>query len=254
MNPPYPLDRSVLIRAPRDVVFRYFTDSARFARWWGKGSTIDCRPGGAVRIVYPNAIVAAGVVERVEADRGITFTYGYEARPEVPVGGSRVTIELRDHAEGTLLHLRHELPTEAARDDHVQGWRYQLALFANAVADEQHAACAERADEWFAAWAETDADRRAAALARCASDDVRMQDAYSCLRGRDELTAHIAASQMHMPGVRIARAGAPRHCQGTALVDWVANDAGGVPRGRGTNVFALAADGRIAAVTGFWAQ
>src|SRR5262249_5445683 len=41
------LNRTVVIRAMPETVFRYFTDSARWAAWWGHGSTIDARPGGA---------------------------------------------------------------------------------------------------------------------------------------------------------------------------------------------------------------
>jgi len=55
-----------------------------------------------------------------------------------------------------------------------------------------------------------------------------------------------------MPGVVMKRQGEPRHCQGTALVEWTAHDAAGNPRGKGTNVVSLAADGRIAGVVGFW--
>ena len=38
------LDRAVVIEAPQEVVFRYFTDEKRWAAWWGTGSTIDPRP------------------------------------------------------------------------------------------------------------------------------------------------------------------------------------------------------------------
>lgn len=47
------LDRTVLIGATRETVFRFFTDNARWAAWWGAGSTIDPKPGGAVRIGTP---------------------------------------------------------------------------------------------------------------------------------------------------------------------------------------------------------
>ena len=33
------LERSILIRARRDIVFRFFTDTSRWAAWWGAGST-----------------------------------------------------------------------------------------------------------------------------------------------------------------------------------------------------------------------
>src|SRR5581483_9806423 len=43
---PHQLDRTVVINASRDVVFRYFTDSTRWAARWGSCSWIDARPGG----------------------------------------------------------------------------------------------------------------------------------------------------------------------------------------------------------------
>jgi uncharacterized protein YndB with AHSA1/START domain len=254
MNPlPFSLDRSLVIRAPRGVVFRYFTDSARFAQWWGKGSSIEARVGGAVRIVYPNGVVALGAVTRVATGESIAFTYGYEdaAKPIRP-GASLVTITLRDHADGTLLALRHDLDSEAARDAHVPGWRFQLALFANVVAREQHAGVAAVVDRWFAAWAESDAATRASLLAASAVDDVTLHDPYSCLHGRAELDAHIVATQQFAPGTRMQRVGDVRHCQGTALVEWTAANPAGQPLGKGTNVVRLAPDGRIAGVVGFW--
>jgi uncharacterized protein YndB with AHSA1/START domain len=249
---PHALERTVLIRARRQTVFRYFTDSERFAAWWGAGSTIEARPGGAVRIRYPNAILASGEVVEVVPDERIVFTYGYESGQPVPPGGSRVVITLQEKKDGTLLHLRHELPDAAARDAHVQGWRYQLAVFANVVAREQHAGVTAAVDALFAAWSEKDEGRRRAALARVATDDVAFSDAYSCTSGLDDLVAHLGAAQMHMPGVVLERAGDVRQCQGTAVVDWVAKGPDGAARGRGTNVLELAPDGRLARVVGLW--
>ena len=37
------LDRKITIGARRETVFRYFTDSARFAKWWGAGSQMRGR-------------------------------------------------------------------------------------------------------------------------------------------------------------------------------------------------------------------
>lgn len=250
---PHVLDRTVVIRAPRPLVFRYFTDSERFAKWWGAGSHIEGRVGGAVRIVYPNGVVARGEVTRLEPDRLVAFTYGYEdAQKPIPVGGSLVTVTLQDHRDGTQLALRHDFGTAVARDQHVPGWRFQLAVFANVATDEAQAGVERQVDTWFAAWNEGDAGQRDALLAGCASDDVRMQDRWSCVTGRDELAQHIAMCLLHAPGTTMRRRGAPRHCQGTALVDWAATDAQGNPRGQGTNVVMLAADGRIAGVVGFW--
>jgi hypothetical protein len=81
-----------------------------------------------------------------------------------------------------------------------------------------------------------------------------MRDRFSCTDGVRDLALHIGASQRFMPGVRIARTGDARHCQGTVLADWSAIGADGQPRGRGTSVFRLDAAGKIESVTGFWAQ
>lgn len=250
---PHSLTRSLVIRAPRAVVFRYFTDPARFARWWGEGSTIEGRVGGAVRIRYPNAVVARGEVRRIETDRLIAFTFGYEkVHPELPPGSSLVTIELHDDPAGTRLEFRHDLPEAKVRDHHVPGWRYHLSVFANVVADEQYAGIAAIVDRWFEAWAEADGAKRRRLLDECTADDVTMQDRYAALRGRDDLDGHIANTHVHVPGVRMQRAGEPRHCQGTAIVEWTATDRSGAPCGKGTNVVRFAADGKIAGVVGFW--
>ena len=253
MNPlPHSLSRSLVIRAPRDLVFRYFTDNERFARWWGEGSTIDARVGGEVRIVYPNRVVARGAITVFEPDRRIAFTYGYEqGHPELPPAGSLVTIELADDENGTWLAMRHDLPEAKIRDHHVPGWRYHFAVFANVVTAECHRDVAAVVDRWFAAWAETEPRRRRELLAACTTDGVSMQDAWSCLVGRDELDGHIANTHVHLPGMRMRRDGEPRQCQGTALVGWIAADDAGNPRVRGKNVFRLAPDGRIAAAAGF---
>jgi uncharacterized protein YndB with AHSA1/START domain len=59
---PHHLERTVLIEAPRDIVFSYFTDSGKWARWWGAGSTIDARAGGALEIVHPGGVRVAGEI------------------------------------------------------------------------------------------------------------------------------------------------------------------------------------------------
>jgi uncharacterized protein YndB with AHSA1/START domain len=254
MDLPHTLDRTILIEAPRELVFRYFTDDVRWAAWWGAGSTIDARPGGRVLIRYPNAVEVTGEVVEVSPPTRIVFTYGYASGKPIPPGGSRVTIRLEAEGRGTRVHLRHEFADASTRDHHVQGWRYQLSLFANVVANEVHGDVERIVDAWFAAWAETNEAERQRALESIASPDVRMRDRFSCIDGLDELASHVAASQRFMPGLRLQKSGAVRHCQGTALADWTAIGADGQARGQGTNVFALGPDGRIESVTGFWPQ
>jgi len=246
------LERSIVIDAPPATVFRYFTDSTRWAAWWGHGSTIDARPGGRVFVRYPNGAEAAGEVVAVEPPSTITFTYGYLKNAPGP-GGSIVTITLEPAGRGgTRLRLTHDFGETAHRDHHVQGWRYQLSVFANVVANELHADPTARVDAWFAVWSEPDAKGVDAALAQIAAPDVLVRDRFSCLSGAADVGEHIRASQRFMPAVRLQRDGIAEHCQGTVLANWIATGPDGQERGRGTNVFTLASDGRIEAVTGFW--
>ncbi len=249
----FSLTRELLIRAPREIVFRYFTDSARFATWWGQGSTIEGRVGGVMKIVYPNGPTASGEVLEIEAPKRVVFSYGYDY-PNAPIapGGSRVTVTLTDDPKGTRLTLLHEVVDAATRDQHVQGWRYQLAVFSNVVANEAHSDIAGLADRWFAMWNEADPGARERALETLVADDISFHDAHACTHGRADLAAHIDATKRFMPGAVIERTAPPRHVQGTAIVEWRAQKADGSPLGTGSNVFEITSDGRIARATGFW--
>ena len=246
------LTRTLLIRASREIVFRFFTDSARWAAWWGGGSTIDARPGGAMRIRYPDGTEAAGEVLEVERPRQIVFTYGYVKGTPIPPGASRVTIRLDPHDEGTSLTLTHEFADEEVRDQHVQGWRYQLSLFANVVANEVNANAQDIVDAWFLAWATKDVAAREAALAKIAQPSVAVRDRFTAIDGMADLLAHITGAQRFMPGFTMTRTGGIRHCQGTVLAEWIAAGPDGQQRGSGTNVFTFGPDGRLSAVVGFW--
>jgi uncharacterized protein YndB with AHSA1/START domain len=245
---PHRLERSVLIQAEPPAVFAFFQDSQRWASWWGAGSTIDPRVDGKVLIRLPGGVEITGQVIAIEPPSRLTFSYLYANRPP-----SRVTIRLEPAPGGsTRLHLAHEFEEAGMRDEHVQGWRYQLAVFANVVADQYVETAIERVDGWFAAWSEPDAAARDAALDRVASPGVRFRDRFSLVDGLEDLRPHLAAVHRFMPGMRLTRDGGVRHCQGTVLADWIARGTDGQERGRGTYVFVLGEGQRIAEVTGFW--
>ena len=202
-------------------------------------------------IRYPNGLEAHGEVLEVDAPRRLVFTYGYASGTPIPAGSSLVTIRLVGEGDSTRLHLAHEFVEAKDRDEHVQGWRYQLSLFGNVVADDVYAHAADTVDAWFEAWSEPDGERRAATLARIAAADVRFRDRFSAIEGVDDLQSHLTAAQRFMPGLRMVREGEVRHCQGTVLAEWVARAADGAERARGTNVFTFA-NRRIDSVIGFW--
>ena len=247
---PYATDRSILIEADRETVFSFFTDSARWATWWGAGSTVDPRPGGALRIQHSNGFVSEGEVLDVTPPERFVFTYSLQGTRPVPADESKVTIRLEQQPEGTLLKLTHEVSDAVTRDLLVQGWRFQFSLFANAVANYVNAGAPGVVDEWFALWAEPDAAARSAILGRIATRKVRFRDRYSRVDGIEEIVAHTGASQKFMPGIRLERKGDIRHCQGTVLAEWVARSGDGKTVMSGTNVFVLVPGLRIDSVTG----
>jgi uncharacterized protein YndB with AHSA1/START domain len=241
------LDRRITICARRETVFAYFTDSERFAKWWGEGSSIDPLPGGVVFIRYPNGITAKGEVVQLEPPRRIVFTY--------IIGGdvaSLVTVTLDETERGTLLHLHHAFSSAKVRDHFVQGWRYQLALFSKVAAEEEQARASDRVDAFLRAWGEPDAKTRRTLLESCATPGIVFRDAYSVTEGLDDMLQNLEAIQVFMPGMTLVRSGDVRQAHGTAIALWTAKKENGDTAGAGINVFDLSPEGRIARVVGFW--
>jgi uncharacterized protein YndB with AHSA1/START domain len=249
---PFALSRTVAIAASPELVFRYVTENERFASWFGTGSTIDARSGGAVRIRFPGGIEVMGDVVDVRPPDRIVYTYGFASGSPIPPGTSEVGVRLEALDGGTRLHLTHTFAQESVRDEHVQGWRYQLAVLANLAADEEHREATATVDAWFRAWSEPDATTRDATLDRIATAGIRFRDRFSLVEGLADLRPHLAAVHRFMPGMRIERSGEIRHCQGTVLADWISRSTDGAERGRGTNVFVLAAGARIDSVVGLF--
>ena len=162
------------------------------------------------------------------------------------------TITNGSGAAATGVTISSTFPDGDAREEHIQGWRFQLSLFANLIADRAATGAASVVDQWFAAWGEPDATVRERALATIAAAEIQFGDRFSCLDGLADINAHLTAAQRFMPGMRLERRGEIRQCQWHVLADWVAVASDGQERGRGTNLFVLDADGRITAVTGFW--
>jgi uncharacterized protein YndB with AHSA1/START domain len=256
-NLPHRIERTLVIQARRETVFRFFTDPARWASWWGAGSTIDPRPGGRVLITFPGGVEMSGEVIDIAPPERLTFTYGYTAGTPIAPGASLVMIQLEACGAGgrdTRLSLAHAFSDAAVRDQHVQGWRYQLSLFANVVSNDVHADAPAIVDAWLDAWSNADAGARVAALERIAEPTVQFRDRFSAVDGVEELQVHLDATHRFMPGLRLQRDGDVRQCQGVALADWIARSSDGDERARGTNVFVLNSDGRIESVTGLWNQ
>ena len=215
-------------------------------------------PAGRSTIRYPNGVVAGGGGAGGDpAERDRLHVRLRERPSRSSIGASRVTITPRARAgAGRVCGCATSCRRAAAREVHVQGWRYQLAVFANVVALHEPTPASTRSPTASSRlWAETDAaKRRADARGDRGRRTLVFRDPYSCTRGpRRPRRAHRGRAAVHARRRACSAHGEARQCQGTALVDWVVEGRRRVgARGTGTNVFDLAADGRIARVTGLW--
>jgi uncharacterized protein YndB with AHSA1/START domain len=246
---PYSMERTLVIEADRDIVFRFFLDNDRWATWWGAGSTVDARAGGPLLIRHANGFESTGQVLEVSPPERFVFTFSLQAERVIPPEESRVTIRLEPHESGTMLRLTHELADAKVRDLMVQGWRFSLSLFANAIADEVHAGAGALVDAWLGLYSDPDETAREQTLQRIAANKVRFRDRFSCLEGIDEVGAHMSAAQRFMR-LRMERRGEIRHCQGMVLANWAAMNSSGQESMSGISVFTLGTSGRIESVTG----
>lgn len=245
------LDREIEIRANRELVFEHFTDSSRWAAWWGQGSSVEPIPGGRVLIRYPNGSEASGEVIEIEPPRRFVFSFGYVGGQPIAAGASRVSIDLEEQGpRWTRLRLRHDFDAAAVRDQHQQGWRYQLAVFSEVAAAALASAAARALAQWAQAWSSDDDAERRALVLEATAPGIAFRDRWSNLVGQEDLLAHLVAVRRFMAGSRLELVGTVRACQGMALNDWVIRGADGSESARGTNVATVDGSGRLLEIVG----
>ena len=119
--------------APRERVFRAWTDPAALKKWFAPGddyatpiAEVDLRVGGRYRIQMRspkgNLHTVAGVYREVTPPEKLVFTWSWQ-EGGMDVGETLVTVEFRDRGNSTELILTHErFPTAETRDEHRKGW------------------------------------------------------------------------------------------------------------------------------------
>lgn len=109
--------------APRDLVFRAWTEAGHFARWFGPAEAtmpfcaMDARPGGILHFCHrmaghPDTWVRC-VFREVAAPERLVFALGFSdadgnevERPDF-ARESEVTVTFAEHDGRTTMHLRH---------------------------------------------------------------------------------------------------------------------------------------------------
>ena len=132
---------SRLIDAPRELVFRAWTQPEHIARWWGpQGYTtifcdMDIRVGGKYRFGMRSPEGTehwkVGVFSEIVEPERVVFTFAWEASDGSLGPELLTTVTFADQDGKTMLTLRQAgFESTERRDDHLHGWTSCLERFA----------------------------------------------------------------------------------------------------------------------------
>lgn len=136
--------------APRDLVFKLWTDTQHLIHWWGPrgfqtlSCELDLRPGGAwrIRTRAPGGMEFSeyGVFQEIVAPARLDFTHGFDF-PGQPLGPVvTATVNFTEENDGTRLSFHQGLfETAADRDGHEEGWSSSFDLLSGYLRDERKA-------------------------------------------------------------------------------------------------------------------
>lgn len=133
-----------VLNAPRDMVFKAWTDPKQLMQWWGPAHhpaihiDMDVRAGGKWRnclrsVVDGSELWHHGTFREVVAPSLLVFTFQWEQEGERGIE-NLVTITLEDLGGKTKLTL-HQVPfqSDAERDGHGEGWTSTFGRLAEFV-------------------------------------------------------------------------------------------------------------------------
>jgi len=134
-----------ILDAPRELVFKAWTEPDRAIRWWGpRGFTtahyeLDFRPDGAYRVCMRSPEGTEhwqrGVCREVVEPERLVFTFAWEDSEGTPGHETVVTVTLAEFGAKTKLTLHQVVfETVTARDLHQGGWASALECLAEYLA------------------------------------------------------------------------------------------------------------------------
>ena len=122
--------REIQIAARPETVWEFLVQPEKATRWMGQAVQLDPRPGGEYRVEVLSGNVAHGEFLEVDPPHRLVWTWGWtdESMSPVPVGSTRIEVELEPDGDGTLLRFAHSgLPDAEATARHAHGWDHYLA-------------------------------------------------------------------------------------------------------------------------------
>ena len=123
----YSISLTRIFRAPREAVFRAWTDPELIKDWMLRGQLkeveMDATEGGAYRLTaeMPYGLsVAFGSFREIRAPEKLVFTFSWE---QIPIGETIITVVLLEHEDGTEMRFTQELfPDEGTASVHEAVW------------------------------------------------------------------------------------------------------------------------------------
>ena len=130
------------IRAPRDRVFRAWTDPEELKQWWGPGefttpvAQIDLRPGGSYLLVmqpgHGDALRVVGTYRQIEPPSRLVYTWRWDT-PWSDGSESIVTVDFIGRGQETEVVVLHEGFGPEGEDPYRQGWEGGLQKLAASI-------------------------------------------------------------------------------------------------------------------------
>jgi uncharacterized protein YndB with AHSA1/START domain len=125
-----------VLPAPRERVFRAFTDPGELAEWWGPkrftapSIELDLRPGGTYRIAMQppdgDLFYLSGEFREVDPPARLAYTFRWED-PDPDDRETVVTLSFEDLGESAeVMFTQRAFSTEGRRALHEQGWTDSL--------------------------------------------------------------------------------------------------------------------------------
>ena len=134
--PAEPVTASVLIAAPPERVYEYFTRPEAMIRWMGDYALLEPVADGRFELDVRGTPVRGRYLE-LEPPHRLLISWGYAGSERLPPGASTVEVQLTADGDGTRVVLEHrDLPQEE-RQSHLSGWTHYLARLHTASTDGQ---------------------------------------------------------------------------------------------------------------------
>lgn len=125
---------SHIYRAPREQVFRAWTEPEMLSQWWHMGddgstpiAEVDLQVGGRYRLAMKPAdsddlFIVGGTYQVVDPPEKLVYTWAWENVPDEPE--TTVTVDFIDHGDTTEVVINHSIfANPERRESHLEGWK-----------------------------------------------------------------------------------------------------------------------------------